>query len=199
MRPDQIHPPCSATGTDNRGAPPPPNQSQLSTPLRPVVQPTREQRVPTWGAGEERGAGAVDGLEAVPEAREAEPRLVELGALAVDRIQRGERRNELRLPADDAPRRQLRHGLRGGGGGRRRRPRAAALSSLSVLYGVTRTIDCDLKLSSSFVFIRDIPLTVPLRAHRSVPRVRAFSNRTVKRRSRSSGRRGRWPCGTWAG
>jgi hypothetical protein len=94
----------------------------------------------------------VDGLEAVPEAGEAEPRLVELGALAVDRLQRGERRYELRL---DAPGRQLRHGL-GGGGRRRRHPRAAALSSLSVLYGVTRTIDCDLKLSGSFVFIRDL-------------------------------------------
>jgi hypothetical protein len=72
----------------------------------------QQQAAPTWGAGEERGAGAVGGLEAVPEAGEAEPRLVELGALpAVDRLQRGERRHELGLPG----RQQLRHGPRWGG------------------------------------------------------------------------------------
>jgi len=72
----------------------------VSTPLKHTATHTREQSSDgdgrTWGAGEERGAGAVDGVEAVPEAGEAEARLVELRARAVDRLQRGERRHELR-------------------------------------------------------------------------------------------------------
>lgn len=69
-----------------------------------VVDVLPDQIDPPWGAGEERGAGGVDGVEAVPEAGEAEARLVELRARAVDRLQRGERRHELRR-------------LGGGGGG----------------------------------------------------------------------------------
>jgi hypothetical protein len=90
-------PAATANPQHNRAARRGQSQSQPRTSTQPH---TREQSSDgdgrTWGAGEERGAGAVDGVEAVPEAGEAEARLVELRARAVDRLQRGERRHELR-------------------------------------------------------------------------------------------------------
>jgi hypothetical protein len=89
--PDQIDPPCS---NSQPAAPAGPDSDSASAQAHTRSPGDGGGR--TWGAGEERGAGAVDGVEAVPEAGEAEARLVELRARAVDRLQRGERRHELR-------------------------------------------------------------------------------------------------------